>query len=106
MKYLFFEKILIKVKDGLNIKNNACLDHVIQIIRMVLNYKDSESNIYFYFSSKMIFILPNLIKEPSVQEFLLDILTNKYEWISRDEFTSFFKDLEKAGFFDTFTEML
>jgi len=61
MKNYFFEKIINRVKDGLNQKNSACLEHVISVLRMVLNYKDPVTMRYFYFETKIIFILPLLI---------------------------------------------
>ena len=39
-------------------------------------------------------------------EFAQDILTNKYQWLSPENYKIFFDFIINAGFFDTFNEML
>jgi len=46
------------------------------------------------------------MREQSMIELMQDILTNKFNWLSDEDYQNFFNMLVDAGFFDTFNEML
>lgn len=106
MKSPILIRILWKIKDGLNPKFNSCIEHIVAILRLVLNFKEEETTNYFYFESKIIFILPSLMWDQTMIEFAQDILTNKYQWLTPENYQIFFDFIINAGFFDTFNEML
>lgn len=106
MKSPILIRIIRKIKDGLNPKFNSCIEHIVAILRLVLNFKEEETTNYFYFESKIIFILPSLMWDQTMIEFAQDILTNKYQWLTPENYQIFFDFIINAGFFDTFNEML